>query len=325
MERLNKLPRNQVLKELQSYKKYQNNTQKEIGTQFGSIDALRSELQRLEAKSSKIKSSKRESKIEELIYLEGKAYTKEELIKMVNYYHEHVILPSMIPELNNDIIKEIMFNANAQTLKSLCLTNKAANQYCNDNNFWKDKFQHDHLPNLVIIKKHQAKGHKLEIPSTMKRLPKNIKQWLNAYVLMFSSNQIAIKLVNNIISTNIFNYFQVNVDIQLALWLPKVMIDYIVNDDQHEIDLYFEIKNNKFYLELITQMEEEDENTTALKIEVSRQEFINYLTMLLYYQGNDENFGLMEVEDEENDRYLHMKDFKGTKGTKHIKSFFSNW
>lgn len=53
MERIDKLNRNQVLKELQSFKKYNSSTQKQIGEQFDGIASLRKELYRLEKRKNK--------------------------------------------------------------------------------------------------------------------------------------------------------------------------------------------------------------------------------------------------------------------------------
>jgi hypothetical protein len=55
MERIDKLNRNQVLKELQSFKKYNSSTQKQIGEQFDGIASLRKELYRLEKRKNKSK------------------------------------------------------------------------------------------------------------------------------------------------------------------------------------------------------------------------------------------------------------------------------
>ena len=53
MERIEKLNRNQVLKELQSYHKYQSKTQKEIAGDFDGVVALRNELKKLEKRKNK--------------------------------------------------------------------------------------------------------------------------------------------------------------------------------------------------------------------------------------------------------------------------------
>lgn len=61
MERINSLKRPQILKELQTHKKYCGSTQKEISTKFKDIDDLRSELHKLE-KSRRDKTSRSQKK-----------------------------------------------------------------------------------------------------------------------------------------------------------------------------------------------------------------------------------------------------------------------
>lgn len=212
-------------------------------------------------------------------------YTEDELIKMVNYYHRHVTNIVKIPQLNNDMMKEILLHSTSKIIKNLCLTNKVFKEFCNDKTFWYDKFDHDQLPQLVIIKKHEHMGHKLTIPKEMKQLPKNINQWIMAYDKMTQCHNIAIKLIDNIIKEKIFTEFNAaSSDVHMSLWLPKSMIDYVMNDDRHEILLYFEITDNNFYLELITSEEtsDSDEDSSRLKLKVSKKDFIMYLTLLFY-------------------------------------------
>lgn len=296
MDRISTLNANQISKELQGYKRYSGKTQKEIKDKVGNVSSLRKELYKLEKKNDTIK-----DKVENVksIYINNVAYTEEELIKMVNYYHEHVTNVSKIPKINNDIMKEILLRGTSNTIKNLCLTDTTYKKICSDNAFWHDKFEHDQLPQLVIIKTHKHKGHDLQIPRTMKYLPKTINKWMIAYDKMLKSHNIAVKLVDNILDTKEFTEFTPVIDIHMALWLPKAMIDYVNNDDSHEINLYFEITDDKFYLELITSEEEdsEDENASSLKLQLSKTEFINYLTLLLYYQGDDEDFMLSDGDD----------------------------
>ncbi len=109
------LNRGQILKELQTHRKYKNKTQKEIGDKIGGVANLRIELTRLNTKSKKSKKS-----------LSNKN------------------------ELPSDIIYNLMLNADLKTLNNLCQTNKIANKYCNDKHFWHEKFQHEKLPQVSI-------------------------------------------------------------------------------------------------------------------------------------------------------------------------------
>ncbi len=309
MDRISELNASQVAKELQGYKRYSRKTQKEIKDKVGGVDSLRDELRRLEKKTRKIK--------ENIIYLEGIAYTEEELIKMVKYHKENYTKPS--PHLNNDMYKEIMLNASPNTIKNLCLTNKTTNDICNSIEFWYDKFTFDNLPHPVLIKKHQ--GHKLVIPPKMKKLPKTTDEWINAYKKMLESYRLAVKLENNIVDTNQFKDFTVNVRSQDMLWLPQNMVDKIKEVDSHEINIYFSIKDNNYFLELIIQ-QEEDEELDYIRIQLTRKEFINYLTLLFYYHIDEEDFLLNNEPDEEDEDVFMKNDLMNNKK---MKKYFPKW
>jgi len=294
MDRVSGLNANQIAKELQGYKRYSGKTQKEIKEKVGSVNDLRDELRRLEKKHIKSNKEVKYKKVEnakdklepvnmnesKIIYLEGVSYTEEDLIKMVKYYHDHVIKPSHIPELNQDMYKEILLNATVKTIKNLCLTNKNYNQLCNTVSFWNEKFTHDHLPHLIHIIKHKNdKGHSLNIPTQYRKLPKNINEWLVSYDKMLKYNDLAKQLLKNIQNSNTFKELTSSVDSHDMLWLPEQMINIIKNEQHYKINIYFTTKNNKFYLELLYAMEEGDD----IIIEISKDEFINYLTLLFYY------------------------------------------
>lgn len=97
---------NQLAKELQNYKKYQGNTQKEIKNKLGNTNNLRIELHRLQDK--KVKSVKKNKKS-----------------------HEYLI--------PNDISKEIMLKTDIDTLYNYCQTNKELNKLCYSMDFYNEK------------------------------------------------------------------------------------------------------------------------------------------------------------------------------------------
>ena len=270
------MSRSQVLKALQSHKKYKHKTQKEICSQFNTLELLRNELHRIENKK---------------INLGGNRYTKTELITMVQFYRIH-----HLPPLNNDMIREIMLNASSDTIQNMRLMNKATYKMC-DKSFWVDKFQHDCLP------------------------------WIDSpcfleYDKMLWSCQTAIKLLNNI---QCFTPFTTNMSCHDFLWLPKPMVDYVTNDPDHEIGLYFNVES----LELITQDDDYDSeksetvNETNLIVKVTEQEWIRYLTLLLYHYYNHDGFMLISWKPHAKDKYLYMEDLFNT--TSHLKSYFPNW
>ena len=82
MERINTLSRNQILKELQSYKKYHNHTQKEISTEIGTISDLRTELYKLEKRKIK---HENEEKCDEIKNVKGDKNKSEETKNVKNH------------------------------------------------------------------------------------------------------------------------------------------------------------------------------------------------------------------------------------------------
>ena len=105
MDRINTLKRPEVLRELQKYKL--GKTQKEIAT-LGGIAELRKELLRLETKKLKLDLNQ----------------------------------PLVTENLNQDYLYTIMLNADYETLKSLCLTNRFSEKTCRRKTFWLEKFNH---------------------------------------------------------------------------------------------------------------------------------------------------------------------------------------
>ena len=52
--------------------------------------------------------------------------------------------------MNDDILFNVMLRADYNTLKSLCLTNEKAYEYCHDNYFWHEKLTYDQLPIISV-------------------------------------------------------------------------------------------------------------------------------------------------------------------------------
>jgi hypothetical protein len=314
-----------LLEQLKKYKPYEGKSDNYIrktigGGKAAKLDELKQEYNKLSANKSKFPKNVKHSN--NLIYLEDVGYTTEDLIKMVNYYKENVTIPNL-PTLNNNINK-ILLNADTNALKNLCLTNKLSYNICVDTQFWKDKFIHNDLPQLVIVSTYNDNV----IPKTMRQLPININGWIKAYDKMLNSHQLAVKFVDNILNTKRFILFSAVEDLINLLWLSNDMIEPIVNNEIHEIQIFFEtkIRNNKhtYYIQLIVSREEEEEEE-RLEDKCSKQEFINYLTLLIYYGNKDLGFNeVIEHEGEEdNEAYLTIEDLK--KETKNLKNVFPDW
>jgi hypothetical protein len=195
-----------------------------------------------------------------------------------------------------------------------------------DRRYWNTKFEQNGLPLLVIIKNHKDnEGRDLVIPKMMKRGPKTIHDWIKAYDNMLSCNQLANKLVTNIIATDSFESFtpETSIEILDMLWLPLEWTKHIVDNPNYEVLLWFDIETEigiKYYIS-IGFSQEEDEEDLSKRMEVSKVEFINYLTYLFYYHGHQEEF---EITDQD-DRRFSFKDLTTQKGTKHMKFYFPIW
>jgi len=137
---------------------------------------------------------------------------------------------------------------------------------------------------------------------------------------MLKYNDLAKQLLKNIESSNKFKEFSPSSDSQNMLYLPEQMINIIKNKRCYVISIYFTVKNNKFYLELIFSMKE-------IIIEISRDEFINYLTLLFYYHIDEVNFTLENNTDEDNDEYVELAKNELLKKVKStvFHDIFPNW
>ncbi len=260
MDRVSGLKSNQI----QGYKRYSN----EIKDKLGSIDHLRQELRRLE---------KKYKKDENVIYVKGKGYTEEELFNMINYYTEHVTLPSKIPELNQDVMKEILIKSTPNTIKNMCLTNKNTNLICNSKQFWVEKF------------------NQLPLPLS---LPLSVNKWIKTYNKMLFNYNIANKLVDNIIKYKKFTRFAaLETNIRKMTWFPKKIVDAVKKYKELPMGEIFNIENNRFEIGLeFADGEQED-----IIVSMDKMEFIKYLTLLFYYHGEENDFELVENRKDDDD------------------------
>lgn len=108
------MKRNQLLKELQSHKKYRNKTQKEIADKLGGVSDFRTELIRLNKKS--IKSN----------------------VKNINNMNDEKTTNTILPA---DAMYEILLRSDLSTTQKLLQTSKSIK---NDNDLWKNKIIRDY-------------------------------------------------------------------------------------------------------------------------------------------------------------------------------------
>ncbi len=238
-----KLNRNQVLKKLQSYKKYHHKTQKEINNKFDDLASLRDELHRLESKSSKSLKSIKSTKI----YLKGVEYTEEELIKMVDYYHKHVKSLNNLPVQDGDLLPadtlyNIMLNADIDTIKNYCTTSKEANKICHDKHFWINKFK---IENYIVPKKYNMeeyiKIHDLTLKAKQLLMlfqkERIVSDWINVIIYFDKDNIIDIlpeelKIAIDMTDIDPEEIEQLGIFMRLYEDDNPPSIGYVVEDDQ---------------------------------------------------------------------------------------------
>jgi hypothetical protein len=271
-----------IIKKLQTFDSFKNLSEyqirKNIGNDYGIKRATNVELQ-IEL-DELLKPGK--------IYIKGKGYTEDELSNIIDYYNQHKSnIKSNI--LNDDILGEILFSATPDTIKAMCLTNTSLYKKCQNDSFWLKKFSHDNLPEPF-------------------KLPKTIDAWIKSYEKMSEKHDFSEKLVNKIIKTGIFTGFSVFENVKKMKWLPEEILKNVKKGDYH---ISYNISHGKYYIKLILNDKE-----VIVSVEVSKNEFINQLTLLLYHLSK-----FILWDDEDADNYLSFKNSK----IKELLNLFPDW
>jgi hypothetical protein len=120
MDRISSLNAQQIAKELQGYKRYQNKTQKEIKEKVGNVSDLRDELRRLEKKSIKKES------VKEVVKKDVK-----ESVKSVKENNEF----TGVVDIDMTILKDL----GDRELYNICQTNKHLYQLCQNDKILKKR------------------------------------------------------------------------------------------------------------------------------------------------------------------------------------------
>ncbi|HSW76687.1 MAG TPA: hypothetical protein VLG50_06565 [Candidatus Saccharimonadales bacterium] len=297
MDRINKLTKQEVTKELKAYNPYIHLSQNKISKKFDNVESARKELYNLE-----------QTKYPKMIEIKGKSYTEDELFDMIQYY----ITQHRSVELNEDTLRLIMLNSNFDSLQNICLTNKLANKICNTVDFWKEKFILDELP-LPISSKDYNKLDKKYRSKRMHSL-KNVHDWITAYKQMYVNYQLVLKLINHINKTDIFSILTFH-DLlnRKEYFIVNLIIPNTINkNDNYSISYDIDI------IIFIIHLYDEDENEEK-DIFITKEQYISILTYLFYYYGED-NFNLYDFNEEIE---LSFNDL--TKSTKKIKKVFPFW
>lgn len=227
-------------------------------------------------------------------FFEGIEYTNEFLRDAINNYKQ--LNTPQPPPLNDDIWMEIMFCSTANTLKNLCLTHKTCHKIYMDKTFWKNKFAHDASPPLIIMTELSSRMKTnpwVYIPSSMKKLP-NINEYVSHYKKMIQFRNIAMNVALRIKGKKLYLLALVEAH-ETLLWLPSIIIDYFIDNISlcaGELNLYFSFDNEHGFCISVNNAQ----LNNLLRVPVSQNEFIDYFTLLLYYESDYSKFRITDGE-----------------------------
>jgi hypothetical protein len=243
------MKRNQLLKELQSHKKYRNKTQKEIADKLGGVNEFRIELTRLNKKSSKIK-------------VENINNIKNNKEKTTN-----TILPA-------DAMYEILLRSDLSTTQKLLQTSKSIK---NNNDLWKNKIIRDYpffqfhneddLQNVYLaLYKSHLKAKEILLVTQLLALDHDEDYIHIKYIKEYEFNLPSLLLEN--IKKQVINYQP-----EMIFLTPKghnYEIQYVVNDGIQEyestilidLSIAIDILTSLIYLNVDI---EDDKNLNLLK------------------------------------------------------------
>ncbi len=162
-----------------------------------------------------------------------------------------------IPIIPEDAIREILYHADFNTIKSYCLS-KSYQQVCHDVNFWKFIFNRDNLPIINIVK--------------------TAKEWIQEYQKIKSARREAEQLesVGYLIGYNFVIENKRHFDVYITNQYPILKTNSnffaqsdVINDGFKLIQVY-KIYNHVLY----------DRHFIIMK----SNEFIDLLTLILYFQ-----------------------------------------
>ncbi len=204
-----------------------------------------------------------------------------------------------LPKINNDILYNLMLNADHDVLANLCLTNKNASVYCHDKHFWHEKLIKENLPMFHENTKDYYKEYK--------KLIKFRKDADNILTI----SQIEKERTDNVYSLipknldhigNIRIDFTDDIDYKLP-FLNKEMLNKLTYENRIPILVYIELINDDYKITYQTDDETYD-NEFEITMIIDRNTVLNILTGALY--ENDKNNNLI-IFDDYQDEYLPEK------------------
>lgn len=175
-----------------------------------------------------------------------KSVKKVDLIKELESLNKAIDLP-------NDILYQILLNADVTTIKSLCMSNNYTFNQCQSTNFWINKFNHNDLP---LIRHENTMSNWINNYTRISDAAIEVKQILTIMKLLdikkltIFYNQVNvewIKFLNQLFNTNMTtytfaSYFYIEIlDQTFTLYLHKGILPCITYDIDELYKLLIEI------------------------------------------------------------------------------------
>ena len=220
---------------------------------------------------------------------------KDKVGDVVSLRNELKRLKSKKSPINNDILYNLMLNADYDVLANLCLTNKMASVYCHDKHFWYDKLTIENLPMF-----HENKDYYKEY----KKLIKFRKDADNILTIAQIERERTdeYSLIPKDYIGNIKIDFTDVIDFKLT-FLNKEMLNKLTFQNKIPILIYIEPINDDY--KITYQIDDETyDNEVNITMMIDRNTVLNILTGALY--ENDKNNNLIVCDDYE-DEYLPEK------------------
>lgn len=253
-------------------------------------------------------------------------------------------LPSKIPftMINENTLENLLMHSDYKTVKSICLANKLSNRVCNDFSFWKKKYTHDKLP---FMNKNKS--------ITLKHHPADMSLWLKIYEDINFVKNIVEKLVTNILLGEVSSKGEYKIPSMFLIIFvdtgPKIIKDiegkvikllpstferkYVKMGSPkrpvlENVDFEFNIKRGKdfsprFFIKVHIVVVGDDEDTayheTEIKKEVTKNDFIYYMTKLIYA------FPDLDITARNDKRLFSYKELSSAKIIKNVKAHLPKW
>lgn len=161
------------------------------------------------------------------------------------------------------------------------------------------KFDREGLPHLVVI-------DSVFFKNSPYNQPKNGKEWISAYIQMKNVYTLANKLVNNILTYEKFNFFNIYINTAFdSKWMPEQF-----KGIQGEVDF------------IITPEEFIISKDNILSVSLTKEEMINNIVKLIYYV---DSFELEEFDPNDQDYEGFSISRKQLMNPTYMKRIFPTW